>query len=329
MNGAEPAKNRMLRVEGSDVWYLSFSIRNDARFTYAFSPDDSMLPLLDPARVSMNFERDPLNPLRFLGLSGEHSSYVELPGAPTEPWETLAPGTLRGKLTRTSFRSSLLGNERAVWAYTPVTFDSRGRGHQLLVLLDGGAYTHSSAPATAILDQLIATKKIPPVLAILVGNTQRARELPSSRFADFLATELVPWAAARFGASHDPANIVIAGSSLGGLAASFAGFGHPDVFGNVLSMSGSYWWKWGQREEPEWLTRQFEQTPRKSLRFFVAVGATEKADSQLATNRRFANVLAEKGYSIEYREFNGGHGYIGWRRALFDGLETLLGEEAR
>ena len=54
----------------------------------------------------------------------------------------------------------------------------------------------------------------------------------------------------------------------------------------------------------------------------------EKADSQLATNRRFANVLAEKGYSIEYQEFNGGHGYISWRRALFDGLITLLGEDS-
>lgn len=328
INGAEPAKNQMSRVEGSDVWYLSFAIRNDARFTYAFSPNDSMLPLLDPARVSTEFRQDPLNSRRFVGLSGKYSSYVELPDAPSEPWQTPAPDTARGRLARTSFQSSVLGNERALWIYTPVAFDPNRGSYPLLVLLDGGAYTHSSTPAAAILDHLIAAKQIPPTLAILVGNTQRARELPSSMFADFLATELVPWAREKYGASQDPASIVVAGSSLGGLAASFTGFKHPDVFGNVLSMSGSYWWEWGDQEEREWLTRRFEETPRKPVRFFVAVGAMEKADSQLATNRRFANVLAEKGYSIEYQEFNGGHGYISWRRALFDGLITLLGEEA-
>ena len=327
INGAEPAKNRMFRVQGSDVWHLSFAIRNDARFTYAFSPNDSMLSLLDPARVSMDFRQDPLNPRRFLGLSGKYSSYVELPDAPSEPWQTPTPETARGRLDRTSFRSSVLGNERAMWIYVPVAFDPKLRSYPLLVLLDGGAYTHSSTPAAAILDHLIATKQIPQTVAVLVGNVQRARELPSSMFADFLATELAPWAVEEYGASQDPANIVIAGSSLGGLAASFAGFQHPDVFGNVLSMSGSYWWEWGRQEEREWLTRRFQETPRRPVRFFVAVGAMEKADSQLATNRRFADVLAEKGYSVEYQEFNGGHGYVSWRRALFDGLITLLGEE--
>lgn len=327
MNGAEPAKNQMFRVQGSDVWHLSFAIRKDARFTYAFSPNDSMLPLLDPARVSTDFQQDPLNTRRFLGLSGKYSSYVELSDAPSEPWQAPAPETVRGRLARTSFRSSLLGNERALWIYTPAPFDPNPRAYPLLVLLDGGAYTHSSTPAAAILDHLIATKQIPPTLAILVGNTQRVRELPSSMFAAFLATELVPWAREKYGASQDPANIVIAGSSLGGLAASFTAFHHPDVFGNALSMSGSYWWKWGHQEEPEWLTRRYEETPRKPVRFFVAVGAMEKADSQLATNRRFARVLAGKGYSVEYQEFNGGHGYISWRRALYDGLITLLGKQ--
>jgi len=327
MNGAEPAKNQMFRVDGSDVWYLSFAIRNDARFTYAFAPNDSMLPLLDPARVSMDFKQDPLNTRRFLGLSGSYSSYVELPDAPSEPWRVLGPGMARGNLARTNFRSSVLGNERALWTYTPARLDPTTPQYPLLVLLDGGAYTHSSAPAVAILDFLIATKQIPPTLAILVGNTVRSRELPSPMFATFLATELVPWAAKNHSASGDPADIVIAGSSLGGFAASFAGFQHPDVFGNVLSMSGSYWWEWGNQEEPGWLTRQFEEAPRKSLRFFVAVGAMEKADSQLATNRRFRDVLTEKGYSITYQEFNGGHGYISWCRALFDGLVALIGEE--
>lgn len=301
INGAEPAKNQMARVEGSDVWYLSFAIRNDARFTYAFSPNDSMLPLPDPARVSMDFKLDPLNPRRCLGHSGKYSSYIEQPNAPYDPWTTTDHSMNLGNLYRTRFQSRLLGNQRVLWTCFPASCDPKYRGYPLPILLDCGAYTHPIASASAILDHLIATNKIPPILAILVGNTQRASELPSSMFAAFLATELVPWATERFGASQDPDGIVVAGSSLGGLAASHAGFQYPDVLGNVLSMSGSYWWKWDHQQEPESLIRRFEETPRKSIRFFVAVGAMEKADSQLATNRRFANVLAEKGYSVEYQ----------------------------
>jgi len=32
------------------------------------------------------------------------------------------------------------------------------------------------------------------------------------------------------------------GSSPGGLAATYAAYRHPEMFGNVLSQSGSYWW---------------------------------------------------------------------------------------
>ncbi len=53
----------------------------------------------------------------------------------------------------------------------------------------------------------------------------------------------------------------------------------------------------------------------------------EVVENQLATNRRFHDVLAAKGYPVAYQEFNSGHGYIGWRRALFDGLIALIGEK--
>lgn len=51
INGAEPAKNQMIHLADSDVWYISYEVRNDARFSYALSPNDSLKPLLDPART--------------------------------------------------------------------------------------------------------------------------------------------------------------------------------------------------------------------------------------------------------------------------------------
>jgi enterochelin esterase family protein len=112
------------------------------------------------------------------------------------------------------------------------------------------------------------------------------------------------------------------------LGASFAGFTHPEVFGNVLSMSGSYWWNPQDDLEPEWLTRQFARSPKRPVRLFVAIGLMEMKDRQLATNRHFRDILIAKGYSVEYREFNGAHSYLNWRGSLADGLLYLFGEKS-
>lgn len=323
INGAEPAKNQMVHLADSDVWYISYEIRNDARFAYALSPNDSLQSLLDPARHSMAFKRDPFNPRRLPDL---YSSWIELPDAPPEPWTITVPGSSASQLHETKFTSALLKNERALWVYTPPGFDPGGMRYPLLVLFDGGAYTMASAPAQAILDDLIAKRRIPPVVAILVGNTDRARELMCSvNFSDFLAKELVPWAREKYRATTDATQTVVAGSSLGGLAASFAGFRHPEIFGNVLSMSGSYWWKPGDDLEPEWLGRQFASSPNRPLRMYVAVGSMEEPANQLVTNRHFRDVLTAKGYPVQYREFNGDHGYLTWRDMLPDGLSALFG----
>jgi len=330
INGAEPAKNQMLHLADSDVWYISYEIRNDARFAYAFSPNDSLLSLLDPARAPLiptAFKRDPLNPRRFPDL---YSSWVELPSAPPESWATAVPGSSTSELHETKFTSALLKNDRPVWVYTPPGFNPDATRYPLLVLFDGGAYTLASAPAQAILDDQIAKGRIPPVVAILVGNPDRARELMCSvNFSDFVAKELVPWARQKYRATTEATQTVVAGSSLGGLAASFAGFTHPEVFGNVLSMSGSYWWTPGDDLEPEWLVRQFASSPNRSLRMFVAVGSMEEPALQLVTNRHFRDVLTAKGYPLQYREFNGGHSYLSWRDVLGEGLVALLGNGRR
>lgn len=324
INGAEPAKNQMIHLADSDVWYISYEVRNDARFSYALSPNDSLKPLLDPTRHSMALKPDPLNPRHLPDL---YASWVELPDAPAESWTTPLPGARVGELKQMKFTSTLLRNERYIWVYTPPGFDPNGERYPLLVLFDGGAYVSETAPARRILDDLIARRRIPPVVAILVGNTDRTAELMcSTDFSDFLARELVPWARDKYHATADATQSIVAGSSLGGLAASFAALMHPEIFGKVLSLSGSYWWKPKDDPEPEWLARQIARSPRAPLRMFVAVGSMEEPTNQLVTNRHLRDVLTAKGYQVEYREFNGVHGYLNWRDSLSDGLVALIGK---
>lgn len=100
------------------------------------------------------------------------------------------------------------------------------------------------------------------------------------------------------------------------------------MFGNVLSQSGSFWWKPEGDTEPGFLVKQFASLPKRRIRLFLEVGLMEDlptpaGPSALAINRRMREVLATKGYRIRYSEFNGDHSYLNWRGSFADGLVFL------
>ncbi|HMC26670.1 MAG TPA: alpha/beta fold hydrolase, partial [Verrucomicrobiae bacterium] len=223
--------------------------------------------------------------------------------------------------------------------------------YALLILFDENAYLKNDkqsarVPTEAILDNLIAEKRIPPTVAVFVDNgpgNARSRELPCNpAFADFLNFELVPWVRRLYNVTTDPQHIVVGGSSYGGLAATYAALRHPETFGNVVSQSGSYWWTppktpggsdFDSDTEPNWVAKQFIASPKLPVRFYMDAGSDEidlsgKGASILVPNRHLRDVLLAKGYEVHYQEFNGGHDYLSWRGTLADGLILLMGGAA-
>jgi enterochelin esterase-like enzyme len=283
---------------------------------------------------------DPLNPLR-LGLQ----SIVELSQAPPQPWIKPLPVGSRGRLDVVTVKSSILEKVPPLWIHVPDGFDPAGEPRALLVALDGetsGAKPDEAlVPIPTIVENLTAAQKIPRTVVVLIGSgdqEMRNRNLRGSEpFADFLAQELVPWVRSRYRAGIDPARTVIAGQSNGGLAAAHAALRHADVFGRVLSQSGSFWFNpsVGSSHAPKfdtetgWLTRQFVASPQRPVRFYVEVGLFEQGATphMVVENRRFRDVLEAKGYAVTYSEYVGGHDYCCWRGSFADGLVALLGDQ--
>jgi len=330
-------KNMLEQLGDSDVWYKTYWTRNDLRGTYRFSPNDPLkfVPMDDAEAVRAqrkNYRRDPLNP----GRGGK--SLVELANAPVQKWIVLNEDAAEGELIRESgFKSEILGNERGIGVYLPPGYDASGEAYPLFMVFDLTTYV-SVVPTPRIMNNLIHEKKIDPAVVVFVGNAAGARndELPcNEKFADFLAMELMPWVNDNYNVSTDPSKNVIAGSSFGGLASSFFAFRHPELFGNVISQSGSYWWSpetntidLAHEVEGEWLTREFAKAEKKGIRFFIESGLNEGgAPSMVITNRHFRDVLIAKGYEIvKYDEFNGGHDYLNWRGSLGEGFIALVGK---
>ena len=333
----------MARLLDTDLWYKTFQLQKGARFVYRLAtnlPDPKEWTSL--GRFVSAMRTDPLNPLQFAERANELNPYevtffsaAELPSAEPQFWSVARPKVPTGRVQRDKFTSKLLGNERPIWIYTPHRYAAGKKPYGLLVLSDGGLYVNSARVATT-LDNLIAAGLIPPLVAVMVDNPDRGRELScSSAYADFLAQEIVPWARANYHVTDRPEQTIIGGVSLGGLAAAFVGLKHPEVFGNVLSQSGSFSWKPDGEKEWEWLTRQFAASPRLPLRFSFEAGLLENTSGGprgrpfgpplLVANRNLRDTLQSKGYSVHYTEFNGNHTLFNWRGTLASHLIALVG----
>jgi enterochelin esterase-like enzyme len=242
----------------------------------------------------------------------------------------------QGKLHEHNLASAILKEKRSFAVYTPPGYDPGGVPCDLLILFDGPAYK-SEIPAPIIVDNLLAEKRIRPLVMVLVNHRDRLKELACSElFAAFVADELVPWVRTNYHVSAQPADTIVGGFSVGGLMAAYCGLRHANVFGNVLSQSGSFWFFPGALsskgpptayEETGWLTDKFVAAPTQPVRFYLEVGRFEAsfAASQLSENRRFRDVLKAKGYDVTYAEFNGGHDVLSWRGTFAQGLLALVG----
>lgn len=332
--GGDPARNRLRRLAGTDLWFVTRDLPRDLRTVYRYAID----PPPGTTGGRAHARRDPLNPRTFVyprdpddpSSTDYVISLLELPDAAPQPWLVRRAGGSGGALALHRVTSAVLGNTRRVWVWTPPGYAAAREPLPLLLVFDGAAYL-GLVPTPVVLDTLIAAGMIPPLVAVLVDNPDqatRSRELDCHPpFAEFLARELLPWVRAGYRVAPDPARVVVAGSSGGGQAALCAAQRHPELFGNVLAQSGSFFAAPDQPIGDEWVYRNLAAGPRLPLRVYLDVGRHEPVFAVTAV-RTMRNLLEARGYPLTYQEFSGGHDYAWWRSTLADGLIALLGAPA-
>ncbi len=169
----------------------------------------------------------------------------------------IAHGALTGPF---EFHSKLIpGTVRRYWVYVPAGYD-QATPPNLLVFQDGQRATNpdGSIRIQNTLDNLIAKHEIPATLGVFVtpGNVSEhypdtlGMSNPDHRVEEYdnlsdiytrmLIEELLPEVAKTYAFSSDPKRRIIGGTSSGGIASFTAGWTHPEAFGNVISIIGSY-----------------------------------------------------------------------------------------
>jgi enterochelin esterase-like enzyme len=210
---------------------------------------------------------------------------------------------------------------RTVWVYVPSQYQL-GTPAPFVVAQDGHLYLNR---LPTVLDNLIAAERVPPLIAILVDNgggdaqgSQRGLEYDtlSSRYSDFIETEVLPRVIAETGVvlTDDPDGRATMGVSSGAACAFTMAWRHPERYRRVLSYSGTYV---NQQSPPdpesprgawEYHATLIPRTARKPLRIWMEVGEKDlHADDPEETwhnwplaNRRMAAALAAKDYPYRF-----------------------------
>ena len=342
-NGIAPFTDplsHMRHLDGTDVWYAIHRLKADAEFFYQISVNP---PVVDgvpsPMQLRTTLTADTLNPLQYpepgdpMAASG-HGSVARMPAVPPNPWIVKHAGVGAGDVKRDTIAGTAIKGSRTVWSYaSPGATAAELRDANVLIVFDGGVYINR-VPTTTMLDNLFAEKRIGPTVAVFLDNGGPARGRDyyfSDAFNEYLIDAVLPWVARKYSVKPVAGRTVLAGSSLGGLAAAYAVFRRPDVFGKALSQSGAFWPAGHDStdDEAEWFVRQVAAAkgPAKG-EFYLTVGSHESTlageTTLLASNRHLRDVMRLKAYSLTYEEVPGDHEPVSWRRTLPGGLQALL-----
>ncbi len=312
----------MTRIPGTDLFYHRGTAPAGARLEYWFLFGKNSL-----------WSVDPLNPAKALNGFGELSE-LAMPGYEQHPFFAEYRSGRKGSpenLKVHEIDSRALGYCHTIHVYVPA-LPAPAEKFPVLYLQDGLDYIEF-AQVPQMLDQLIASGAVQPLIAVFVTPPNRFKPCMPNRMTEygmneeyvrFFADELVPFIEARYPAAAAPAARLVAGDSFGGLISAFIPYMRPEVFGNGYSQSGYLSFRGDS------LIGLYRDTPKRPLRLYVDVGTYEEnvgasflpaAETNFtAGNRRFEKALAAQGYDFIYREYPEGHTWGNWRRHLIDAL---------
>jgi iron(III)-enterobactin esterase len=219
---------------------------------------------------------------------------------------------------------------RKVWVYIPKQYVA-GTPAPFIIVQDGGGYVGRMSTA---LDNLIAAKKVPTQIAILLDSgggdskgSERGLEYDNltDAYVNFIESEVLPRVAKDYKLTFtsDPEGRASMGGSSGGACAFTMGWFRPDLYRRILTYSGTF----VAQESPdnpksphgawEYHEHFIPMSEPKPLRVWLQVGENDNGHDRdeksyhnwVMANQRMAAVMKAKGYHYHY-DFCKGAGHV-------------------
>ncbi|GGD63689.1 alpha/beta hydrolase [Paenibacillus nasutitermitis] len=198
---------------------------------------------------------------------------------------------------------------------------------------DGEDFFNFGRIAT-IANQLILDEGVEPFLIVGVDVDKKKRSAeytPDGQlfagYTAFFAEELISFIENKYPARREADQRILAGDSLGGTVSLHLALAYPELFRQVISLSGAFYLRSRSLASQE--------TDLSKLELYMIVGLQEtnyETDTGVYDfvdiNREMKSILEQKGARIHYGEHEGRHVWGFWQKFIPAALKTFLQIEA-
>ena len=310
-----------MQKDDQGVWTLTTDPLEPDIYGYSFSVDGVT-------------HFDPSNPAATVPNFIYTASSLHVPGPASLPWEENE--VPRGTIHRHFHHSSVVGDNRDLYVYTPPGYDPQAaKPYPVLYLLhgfsdDSRAWTVVGR-AHVILDNLIASGKARPMLMVMpfgygapeiVSRTgpqfrdPGLRKRNTEKFRETLLTDVIPLVEKLYRVSTDRESRAVAGLSMGGGQSLDVGLNARDRFAWVGAFSSAV------PDDPEAAFAGLAADTKPPLRLlWIACG---NEDFLTAANHKFQDWLKARQVPHTAIWTPGGHTWRVWRRNLAEFVSLLF-----
>lgn len=312
---SRPDTMASIPCDNDTLFIRMYSLPPDARLDYLFTVDGREMP-------------DPRNPRITPSGFGPHSE-VAMSKFKSNPLRQLRPNVPQGALDSLMFASkndSL--KPRQVRVYKPADYEHLSLLPSLYVHDGSEAMEYLDYPT--VLDNLIADRKIEPVLVVFIPWVEG--DMPylfekHREFSDAICGELVALIDGKYRTIARPERRAVAGISAWGQFAIMTALNRPDVFLCAAGQSSTL------KEAPFDALREAlnNRSHRPAYRIYFDVGRYDLTSGGmegltfLQANRQFHEEMEKYGLVHAYHEFNGGHQWADWRERTEEILVYFFG----
>ncbi|MEM7587827.1 MAG: PQQ-binding-like beta-propeller repeat protein [Acidobacteriota bacterium] len=299
----------MHRVDGTDFYFRSYELPENAVFSYRFSVFDERMT-------------DPRNP-RKTGPKDRQRSLLATAGW-QPPSHLREPEGKRGSIEKLQWKSQLLDNERELQVYLPPGYSEGTDRYPLLVVNDAGQAI-SNGEMDKSLDNLIGETVAPIIVAFVSTHGGELGGLETDEYTRAQVEELIPLLDETFRTDARRESRAVLGQDFyggAGFAAMYLALHYPETISRAAAQSYEH----GALEEDLWaaaagekhdLELVFHWSSHDRHYPFWDFDARRDAKSMVAA-------LEKTGYRPKVIESDDGFGWGMWQGRMAEVLEALF-----
>ncbi|MDH6343116.1 enterochelin esterase-like enzyme [Parabacteroides sp. PFB2-12] len=268
---------------------------------------------------------------------GKMSSAIDVPEAGCDFYALR--DVPHGVIRSTNYYSNETDSWRPINIYTPPGYGKEsGRKYPVLYIQHGGGEDHRGwavqGKTATILDNLIADGKAEKMIVVIAnGNVSRGgggyNKKGMEPFIHEMTKNIIPYVEANYRVLTDQKNRAIAGLSMGGGQAFYAGLQNTDLFGSVGIFSSGIFGGIARQDTPAFdAEKEIPGLLTNSKRFneqlqllYISVG---EQDMRIDATRKQIGLFKEYGLNVTFETFPGDHEWQVWRKSLHSMASKLF-----